>query len=211
MHHTLLESVPKNKYHFCRPGPKSIPSPPKLHCRTLCGPPFINATRPPPGSRQKGPGPVAAWTADQAHPWPTIGGRPPAVIIGHVSREHPSEMVLAEHHHLVQALPPNAPDEALRIRILPGTPRGRAHLMGTLVLKQLVVESSRESIPRRRPPFLPRRSPRARASCGSAPMDARSYTASLQAPQAPAGLPSGPVSILAGGGEGGIEPPTSCL
>ena len=32
---------------------------------------------------------------------------------------------IANAQHVVQALPPNSPNEALRIRILPGTPRGR--------------------------------------------------------------------------------------
>jgi hypothetical protein len=83
-------------------------------------------------------------------------GRPPVVIIGNVSRKHPPEMVLAEHHHVAQALPPNAPDEALRIGILPGTPRDRAHLRhaqaGDPPLKDLAVHRIpvAEDVPGRR-------------------------------------------------------------
>ena len=47
------------------------------------------------------------------------------MIILDVSREPAAEMGCADHDPVVQALPPNAPDEALRIRILPQAPRGR--------------------------------------------------------------------------------------
>jgi len=44
------------------------------------------------------------------------------------AREHAVEMSFAEHDHVVQAFPPDAPDEAFGIRILPRAPRGREHL-----------------------------------------------------------------------------------
>jgi hypothetical protein len=40
-------------------------------------------------------------------------------------------MPLAEDDHELQVLPPNAPDEALRIGILPRTPWGRKYLFHT--------------------------------------------------------------------------------
>jgi hypothetical protein len=40
-----------------------------------------------------------------------------------VAGKHTPEVAFAENHHLIQALPPDAPDHPLGIGILPRTPR----------------------------------------------------------------------------------------
>ncbi len=71
--------------------------------------------------------------------------RSPAMIIADVSRENAAKVFLVKHDHVVQTLPPNAPDETLRIGILPRTLRGRDHLFRAqahhALLKELAVDS----------------------------------------------------------------------
>ena len=50
------------------------------------------------------------------------------VIIAEVSRKKSPAVILTENDHGIQTLPSYGPDHPLRIRILPRTPRCRAHL-----------------------------------------------------------------------------------
>ena len=45
--------------------------------------------------------------------------RPPAVIIGTGAGEDALQMLLVADQHMIATLPPDAPDEALHIRLLP--------------------------------------------------------------------------------------------
>ena len=49
--------------------------------------------------------------------------RPPAMVVVRIAGQEAPEVALAENHHLIQALPPDAPDHPLGIGILPRTPR----------------------------------------------------------------------------------------
>ena len=98
--------------------------------------------------------------------WPGVGAihvqgqmRPPAMVIAKVSGEEAPQVVLAEDDQLIQTLPPNAPDDALRIGILPRTPRRSEHLRhaqaGEAPLKDVAIHriAVPEEIPGRRVPW----------------------------------------------------------
>ncbi len=55
--------------------------------------------------------------------------RPPPMVVVEVAGQEAPEVALAEDHHMVQALPPDAADHPLGIRILPGAPRGSQDLV----------------------------------------------------------------------------------
>jgi hypothetical protein len=80
------------------------------------------------------------------------------MVIAKVSGEQTPEVVLAEDHDVVQTLSPDAPDEPLRVGILPGTPGGREHLRhaqaGDAPLKDVAIHriAVPEEIPGRRVP-----------------------------------------------------------
>jgi hypothetical protein len=45
--------------------------------------------------------------------------RPGSVVVADIASEDPSQMVLVEDHHVVQAFPPDGTNDAFDIRILP--------------------------------------------------------------------------------------------
>jgi len=107
------------------------PAPPKFRCRTLCGPPFM--VMQPAHFRHRDDGTLIGElyrpTVMCIHGQRQV--RAPAVITRNLPPQNTATMPLAEDDHELQALPPNAPDEALRIGILPRTPWGRKYLFHT--------------------------------------------------------------------------------
>ena len=53
------------------------------------------------------------------------------VIVAQVGGDDPSQMLLAEHDHVIKALTPDGTDQTLRVRILPRRPPGDQHLINT--------------------------------------------------------------------------------
>src|SRR4051794_1376693 len=100
----------------------------------------------------------------------------PLMVIAEVRRERAAERALAEHNHVVQALPPNRADHAFHIRPLPGRTRSGQHLLdphGLDLLDEIMAEDSvtipqqvtRSTIPRKRLPELVRSPFRGRMGC----------------------------------------------
>jgi hypothetical protein len=72
--------------------------------------------------------------------------RAPRVVISQVTREDAPEVVLTQDDNVVQAFAANTPDEALHIRVLPGTPGRDEHFFDPHVLHPLPKEGPIDTV-----------------------------------------------------------------